>query len=376
MFFVILMTKNKGVFNVNLVSAFFWSLFLIVFAGNLFSMIHQKDIELTDYFVTILRYLSYFVLAMLLLLVTKKKSDLQFWVKAFLVCYFLSLILIILDSFKVPFVEPVFKVITFESYNTLDIYFRAYGAYLSPISAGIFIMNVLVVLLTYLFFNEKKESRWNVFYIVLIITASIVCLIMTASRTAILGFLVLLLLLVWESKRKWSILFFGVLVGAVIYQSGLIDVYIENIIMRNEKESATSTNILEGSGRLDTLKNSIRLFFDYRFFLTGVGPSEYNKGDGVYSLAHNGFASVLFCYGIIGFIVFYRFIKKMYLLSVKQNNYVKNVFRIFMIVNLVTFLSSDGPVTHFWLVSFVIFVSYIYLISNDEKEMNQNFATK
>ena len=140
-FFTFLIFDKKNKFKFTIVNKFFLLLFLIVLIGNMSSSLIRYDIELLDYLSSTLRYFIYFVISTLLISTSRNERDFKFWTKSFLFGYGLSLVVLILDSFRINWIETVFKVTSFEERNTLEIYFRAFGAYLSPISAGIFILN-------------------------------------------------------------------------------------------------------------------------------------------------------------------------------------------------------------------------------------------
>ncbi|WP_314242151.1 O-antigen ligase family protein [Empedobacter tilapiae] len=354
---LLFLNTNNKIIKKNKIVTFLGVLFLIVLFGNIFSSFFRYDIDLSDYIASTLRYFSYFTLSFILFQTTNNKDDLYFWIKSFLVGFTLSLVIILLDSYRFGFVESIFKTVTFESKQTLDIYFRAYGAYLSPISAGIFLMNTFIIIsVTLQYVNLKKPAMLSLYFIIVLI---IVCLIMTASRTALIGLLVYLFFVILKSKHRFKFLFFVLIGGLFIYYSGIIDTYLENILVRNEREAQRGSNVLEGSGRIDTFFNSIRLYFDWRTFFFGVGPSEYSKGDGTFSLAHNGFMSLILCYGLMGSLLFYKMLAFIYK-RIKRNIFLGNLFFYYVLVNLVTFISSDGPVTHFWLLNFICFMYFIY----------------
>lgn len=356
--------QNKNGVKSNKITSFFGCVLLLVHIANVFSAISSFTVESSDYIATTLRYLSYFVLTSFLFNTTKSQYDFYFWIKSFLFGFLLSLIVIILDSNRVGFVEPVFKMTTFESKETLDIYFRAYGAYLSPISAGVFLLNTFVILNTTMLYVKFKKKITIVLYGILFLT--VVCIFMTASRTALVGLVFYLLLATLQSKQRVKILLIAAVASLAIFYSGIIDVYIENILIRNERDTHASQNVLEGSGRFDTFIYSLKLYFDWRTFFFGVGPSEYSKGDGIYSLAHNGFLSVLLCYGVIGFILFYRVLKFIYS-QVFNNTFLKKLFYYYLIVNSICFISSDGPVTHFWMINFIVFLYFIFIYAKMKK---------
>lgn len=353
----------------NKIISFFWWLFLIVLVANVFSSVLTYTVDLSDYIASTLRYLSFFILTLFLFITTKSKHDLLFWIKSFLLGFSLSLIIIVLDSYKIGFIEPTFKIITFESKETLDVYFRAYGAYLSPISAGVFLLNTFVIINTTMLYINFKNWVTTLLYSILILT--IICMVMTASRTALFGLVLYLLLIALRSKQRIKILIIFLLAGVFIYYSGIIDVYLENILLRNERESEISDNMLEGSGRIDTFFNSLKLYLDWRTLFFGVGPSEYSKGDDLYSFAHNGFLSLILCYGLLGLICFYKLLSFIFS-KIPKNAFSKNIFIHYISINAVCFITSDGPVTYFWIVNFIVFLFFLCKF-NYIKDVNVNF---
>ncbi len=358
--------KNRISFKFN--NIFFLSLFILIIIADFVSFQITPTQNAFNYFASSFRYLLYFFIATILISTTKNFQDLKFWLNSFFVAYFLSLILIILDSFKIPLVGLLFRVTSFEDLNTLDIYYRAYGSYLSPISAGTFIVNTMILIVPLFTSNIKLSKSLKVFGILLLIF-SIVSLIATASRTAIVALGVLFLFLATTSKHRFKFLFFLLLLIIIVINVEFIKPFIQNIFLRTTRNTNFNQSLLEGSGRLATYKNSLRLFFDVRTFFFGVGPAEYSKGDESFSYAHNGFLTIILCYGLIGMGLFIFIIKKLFksIKYIKENSiksYASKYFWYFLIINAVMFIASDGPVTHFWLIYFVFFSYIFYANSN------------
>lgn len=349
--------NRRDIVKTNYLLIFFFLLFLDVLLGNIFSSFVKINISLNEYFTTTFRYFSYLVLMYILINTTNTKNDFIFWIKSFLFGYSISVLIIFLDSYKVPFVEPLFKVISFESKETLDIYFRAYGAYLSPISAGTFLLNTFVIICTSLFYIKLKSLYKNILIILLITT--VLALFMTASRTSLIGLIFFGLIFILQTKNRIQLIILALFFGLIIYYSGIIDHYIENIMVRNSNEAEGNKSALEGSGRIDTYINSFKLYFNNRTFLFGVGPSEYAKGDGTHSFAHNGFISIILVYGMLGTLLFLNLLKTTFN-YVYKNQFLKKILIYYTIVNCISFISSDGPVTHFWIINFICFLYFTY----------------
>lgn len=378
-FICFILFDKKYAFKFLIVNRFFLWLFYIVLVANICSTLLTLKVGAFDYLSSTFRYLNYFLISSILVSTTQNANDLRFWMKSFLFGFILSLLILFLDSFRIPWIEPIFKIDSFEEKNTLDIYFRAFGAYLSPISAGVFLLNSFLLFMTILV--TKVLAQRNLKIILWILSfLSVIGVIMTASRTSLVALGLVSLLLFLYSGIKLKYIFFLAIFCIVIYKVGFLDVYFDNIILRNENEATVGQGILEGSGRTDTFENSIKLFYDERTFFFGVGPSEYSLGDGVHSMAHNGFLSLLFCYGLFGVILFILTIvklikisnlRKLKLINPESSKFLRPYLFLFIVTNSITFISSDGPVTHFWLIFLILF---LYFFENFIKYKNFSFG--
>jgi len=366
-FFLIFERGNKSKFTKT--NSFFLFLFVFVLIANIWSIQQKNEIPTFNYFASTLRYLSYFLLSHIIVNSTKNEKQFKFWIYSFSFGFILSLILIFLNAYRVLWVETIFQMSTFEEKQTLEVYFRAYGAYLSPISASIFILNYLLLLLS-LLSNRILGTTGEKIGIWFLTIISIIAIFFTASRTSLIGLVATLIIILFFSKFKFKfrLIFISIACGIIVYQTGILNQFIENVFIRSENETAIGNNILIGSGRIETAINSIRLYFGQRTFYFGVGPTEYSIGDKVFSMAHNGFLSLLFCYGIAGVYLFIRLVWKLRqsikikIVNIAQLNYsrfLKFYFYLFVIINSITFITSDGPVTHFWLIYFLIFIFFI-----------------
>ena len=358
--------KNKISLKFN--NNFFLSLFLVIIIADFVSLQISPVQSTFNYFASSFRFLIYFLIATILISTTKNIQDLKFWLRSYFVAYSLSLLIIILDSFKIPLIGLLFRVTSFKDLNTLDIYYRAYGSYLSPISAGTFIVNSMIIILPLFTSNIKLSKSLKALAFFLIIV-SIVSLMATASRTAIVALFALFVFLAMTSKHRFKFLFLFFLIVTILINIEFIKPFIDNIYLRTARNTNFNQSLLEGSGRLDTYKNSLRLFFDARTYFFGVGPAEYSKGDENFSYAHNGFLTIILCYGFIGMGLFIYIIKKLFksIKSITINplkSYAVKYFWYFLTVNAVMFITSDGPVTHFWLIYFVFFSYLFFAFSN------------
>lgn len=354
-------------FKLVLANKFFLSLWGIVLIANIWSLIFSYEISLFNYLSSTLRYLSYFLIASVIVSTTKTGKDFRFWVNSFLTGFTLSLIVLFLDAYRIPWIDSTFKIVSFADLNTLDIYYRAYGSYLSPISAGVFVLNAFLLIISLLVTNNNLPKSNKLFLGILAIFST-VAIVMTASRTTMVAFGASILFLILFSKHKFKFLIILLFLSVIVYQTGILDHYFENILLRNENQDIFRVGILQGSGRIETLIHSLNLYFDYRTTLFGVGPTEYSIGDGSYSYAHNGFVSLFLCYGFLGFILFLttgidiykRIIKRELALHKRDNNKFLNLYSfLFFSINMIAFISSDGPVSHFWLIFFLFFLFFV-----------------
>lgn len=365
-FISFLLFDKRNRISFSMTNKFFLALFFLILFANLNSSLIRFDIELFDYLSSTLRYLSYFLISTIMVSTVSNSSDFEFWIKSYLFGFLLSLVVLYLDSYRIFWIDPVFKIVSFEELNTLDIYFRAYGAYLTPISAGMFILNTFFLTLS-LFVTNIIVNKKEKLILWLLTVLSVIGIVMTASRTSLIALGVSICLLILINKKRIQFILTAFFAVIIIYQTGILNNYLENISMRNETQISGGLSLLEGSGRVDTVMNSIRLFFNERTFFFGVGPSEYAVGDGTYSLAHNGFLSLVFCYGFVGFILFLFISVRLYKMVFSKDSYfninihkfLKLYLGLFFVGNFTSFISSDGPVTHFWIISFLFFLFFI-----------------
>lgn len=358
----ILFDKNRR-FSRGLFEPFFLGLFLVVGAANLISEIYHPLWPTASYLSSSFRYLSFFLVSLVICCTSTSKERVLFWLRSFYFTLAVSLTIIFLDANKSMVIQRLYRVVSFESLNTSDIYFRAYGAFLSPISAGIFLLNSFILSVSLYVSKVFKARKYNLFLLVVSV-ASIAGIVVTGSRTSLVGLLVSFSLLIIITKRIRLFFLIFILLFITYQETSFIRPFIENIEVRNENNTKYTSNILEGTGRLSTYENAIRLFFGPRTFFTGVGPTEYNYGDNIFSYAHNGFLSLILCYGFIGLLLFVALFrgvyKKVQNILARGRSEVAVFFQIFfwiyLITNCVTFISSDGPVTYFWILFLVLFV--------------------
>jgi len=381
--FLIFEIGNK--FRFTILNRFFFFLFLIVLIANVWSIHLNNEIGFFNYTASTLRYLSYFFISHILVNTTKTEKQFRFWVNSFFFGFSMSLLIVLLDALRIPWIETTFQLFSFEETKIPEIYFRAYGAYLSPISASVFILNsfllTISMLLTKVTANKKEVIiLWSLSII------SIIAIILTASRTSLVALFAAIIIIILFSKSRFKFIFITLTLIIIIYKTGLLNHYFENIILRSINETSYGQSALEGSGRIETAVNSIRLYFGERTFYFGVGPSEYSFGDKVFSLAHNGFLSLLFCYGFAGVILFCIalislfksiYIKRSRINNFKYNKFIKLYFSLFFLINIITFISSDGPVTHFWLIYLLFFMFFVdnYIKAKEFTSKLANFST-
>ena len=255
--------------------------------------------------------------------------------------------LIFLDGVSRPFwlYELFFLKNSVDYENVGTIFQRAMGSLLSPVMAGFF----CVCVATYYFVQSVyvKVSAVSLFFIAF----SILGLFLTGSRTAMLALLCMFLYFMcfYKFRNKHSILFF-LLAGIFVFNFfdlSFLDDIIENLLFRNEQ---LSSGAFEGTGRTATFMAAIENKFDIRCLFWGIGISEYSLVENQeFSLAHNGFLSILIPYGLVGLHLHYRLYK--HYLIFNDSFYLDKLYLIFtslwVIILLGTFFTADLPVNHF-----------------------------
>ncbi len=130
---------------------------------------------------------------------------------------------------------------------------------------------------------------------------SVVCVLLTGSRSAFLGLVVFAAMLVWQSRRRLLMaVALGIAAPAVFLalpeslQTRLLTIWDPSVGPRNAQES--------GQGRIEGFFTGLRLWQEYP--LTGVGPGAWRPASGSRLESHNLYGQLVGELGTLGLIAF------------------------------------------------------------------------
>ena len=179
---------------------------------------------------------------------------------------------------------------------------------------------IIVFILPLMHFATKNAGlRWKLLYY-LLIPLFIYAMILTQSRSGLIGLIVVTLGILRSIKWKIPVLV-AITLGAVVIWGSLDQVHRErylsiNIFNRNVVGHETA------EGRIEGWKWGFKVFLNRPLFGHGLGTSAEAGWNvvGHGQIAHNMYIEVLQELGIIGFAIFLLFIKRLFesLLMLKQ----------------------------------------------------------
>lgn len=259
------------------------------------------------------------------------------------VTFILALFLVILDgTIKPNWIYELFYVKDSKDIELIDsIFHRAVGSFVTPYMAGIFCATLVLFSICNILFVRK------IIYNVLLFVFGSIGLILTASRTSMLALFlaILFLLFFYKVKNKRNILILSVVCLLLVVTSDLsfLNDIIENLMNRNAQ---LEEGIFKGTGRLAAFNSVIENKLDFRCLFWGIGLAKYSIVEGTgFSLAHNGFLSIIIPFGLLGLILHLH----MYFFYIMQYRKKKDRFSLFIslwiIFLLGTFFSADSPVS-------------------------------
>lgn len=289
------------------------------------------------------------------------RSNIRKLLKALFVVSVAVNALICIDGlFKPNWLFLVFKPMEIDGSLIQSIHYRAVGSLLSPVSAGFFSASSLVYCIA------KSHYSRLLFVDVIFLSIASLAMFFTLSRTAFLALTLTVVFYFIYVKFSWRLLLvlFTVIITFSMLGEEYFSMQIENIEIRNEQ---FRDGVFEGTGRMATILSTIDYKIDARCLLFGIGMSEYSIVENTtFSLAHNGFLSIIAPWGLFGVIIFYKIFK---ILMSSWNKRILchsngiNIFNLFTllwsVLSLGTFLSADMPVAMYWL----FMLSYILPLS-------------
>jgi hypothetical protein len=139
---------------------------------------------------------------------------------------------------------------------------------------------------------------------------SVLCILLTGSRSSLLGLLVCALIVILQSRRRIRFLVVGAVLacGAFAALPGDLQTRFETIV---NPEVRSNSDTVSGYGRLEGLIKGSELLEKYPF--TGCGPGVWRKATGSDIESHNLYGQVMGELGGLGVVTFAVFVASMVL---------------------------------------------------------------
>ncbi|MEX0729855.1 MAG: O-antigen ligase family protein [Aquisalimonadaceae bacterium] len=171
---------------------------------------------------------------------------------------------------------------------------------------------VIVTAIPFLHFLMWGSSRWQAKLLYLaLVPALLYALILTSSRGAMIALAVVALMILKESRHKAGLIIFGILV-AITAWSQMSDFQKERYTSLFDESSQQHATV---DGRWTGMINEFNLGMEKPIFGHGLGTTpeaKFNIAGGRAQASHNLYAELLIEIGIIGFILFMRYLWLVY----------------------------------------------------------------
>ncbi len=175
--------------------------------------------------------------------------------------------------------------------------------------------------MNFLELSRDKPKFWNILFVII----NVAVLLLTQSRSSLGGFLLIIILFIYQSgNRKLQLL---TIIGGIF----VLPVLVNTIII---KEGDVS-EVMSMTGRLPFWSDLITFGFPDRPILgygfMSISPSPFtDKFDSIHayaaSMTHNTFVQVLINLGLVGaFIVLFQMIATLYAFLTNKNGYIKQL---------------------------------------------------
>lgn len=205
------------------------------------------------------------------------------------------------------------------------------------------------LLLLTIFTVIKSKYRLNFYYVFSILLFSSALILFSGSRAALGGLLILAIILLYRlgSTNKFRVLVFLIVVliaAPFAYQTSFIQSKVSLIESRNQRNEVK--NITEAQ-----VRGYDRFWIHPEYVFFGAGEGKNDRFNSYHTLEmHSGFGTILFSYGILGFILFSLFLYKV----IEKNTY----FNILLLTPVLIYnLTHQGfRFSLFWALLACIFV--------------------
>jgi len=225
-------------------------------------------------------------------------------------------------------------------------------------------LGYFALLMLTLFTILPSKLRQNIFAILFTVTLTAILIFYSGSRAAMIGVIFLGIILLFQIGKKYVLSFFGIiLIGLFFFPLLIQTTFIQERInlLETRNNRFTFTNISEAQ-----IRGYDRLWLHPEYLFFGAGEGEFDRFDSYHNLEiHSGFGTVIFSYGILGFIIFIYFLYK----TIEFN---KAYNFILLMPILIYNISHQGLRTSlFWGL-----LAAIYIISLNEYKMNLFYKKK
>ena len=266
-----------------------------------------------------------------------------------------KLLTVILQCFSAGFVLSVLLNIKIFINELIYSHLRFWGSSSNPNVIGLISLMVMLINI-YIYMNESKRGK-RYYHLLLFILISGFVLILSGSRSAILGSIAGLLFIILKSNKKlkiYSIVFIIIITAPAIIPETILSY----LVLRSSKEYIVET---KGSSRLDIWGAYLKNFDKY--IITGLGYSNSPKAirgtiqEG--RTLHNTYFSILVEFGILGF----AFILQGIFQIIRKLNKINDTGKVYILAILYALLVNSFFIDNInqritWLI-FPVIISYI-----------------
>ncbi len=250
----------------------------------------------------------------------------------------------------------------------------------------------LIIMMGAVFYRLKKDARFNSRYLDMIIVASLIIPILSATRSFVIAYLIIFIAYIVLSPLKrlriLNIGIIGICISYILLSNSIIQGQLVGSFNRLSTMELIVSGDLTAGGTLDRLTEYTPVLLNYwkESPLFGWGFSSFFASE---TNSHAGFANLLFNVGIMGLILFMVYwVSLIYIpISVSQhlnkvNPYKKSIL-VFTFLFFSYFVLHNAGELFTYLIGFsgpglsqIIYVSFSDFAIRDAKKINLTFTQK
>lgn len=313
----VLIAKNVLIkkFSLPNLGALFYILIILISFYGVISISNQY------FFAEFKMYLYFILFPLFVYLFKREKSGMDLLIKVSVVAsLLLSIVIIFIFLFKSSIFSPLFEGTFYE-----------YGSRVAISNTSIFLLTVPI--LVFAIMNKVLNRHWNIF-ILFTLPLILIAAIMGQSRTLIAGiiintFIAVVLSLYFSKKRVMvNIMFIGIsmimiavmtIIGFAYFSLGeIIYSTLDRFMEIFQSDSVQTMNVRSYSNQyaLNTInRNLLGLGIGSTMYLIDFNGHVHSEG----FFIDNGFITILYKFGVIGFLIFISFYIRNLLSIVKVN---------------------------------------------------------